>query len=294
MLFMSVTFLGIGRATAKLFAKEACRRIAIGDINLNSLEETKEDIKQINESTKVLALQCGMEELTWIQHLNILNETDVTSEQSVQNFISETVKLFGRVDYACNVAGILMPGSSPEFSAADFDKPFSVNARGMWLCQKVEIEQMLKQEPLCVPESKFPARGAIANVASMAALRAYDNLPSYCATKHAILGFTKADGLRYAKYLIRVNAICPGVIATPMLGNISDGDTTNIPDMTTEMAVGRQGLSEEVAECLVWITSDRASLITATTLAANGGMKLQFQFRSNVFWWGNLVGMIGA
>lgn len=189
----------------------------------------------------------------------------------MSSFFQQAVTKFGRIDYACNVAGVLMPGSSPEFSAADFDKQFSINARGMWLCQRAEITQMLQQDPIQAPDSMFAARGAIANVASMAALRAYDNLPGYCASKSAILGFTKADGLRYGRDLIRVNAICPGVIATPMLGEISDDDTTNISDMTKEMAMGRQGRPEEVAEALLWITSDKASFVTATQLAVNGG-----------------------
>lgn len=269
-------YAGIGRATAKLYAKELCSRILFADININALKGTKEDIQKINSSTDVLIQQCGtLFSLDYIKCLKRwLTDVDVTSEISISDFISKTAATLGRIDYACNVASILMPGSSPEFSAAEFDKQFSVNTRGMWLCQKYEIQQMLKQEPLHVPESIFSARGAIANVSSMAALRAYDNLPSYCATKSAVLGFIKADGLRYAKNLIRINAVCLGVIRTPLLGKIADDDTTNVADMTSEMAVKRQGLPEEIAECLLWINSGRASFVTATHLAANGGMIL--------------------
>lgn len=196
---------------------------------------------------------------------------DVTSEESVNAFIQTAVSKFGRIDHACNIAGVLMPGTSPEFSAADFDKQWSINARGMWLCQRAELAQMLKQQPIQPEDSPSPIRGAIANVASMAALRVYDNLPSYCSTKFAILGFTKADAMRYGADHIRVNAVCPGVIKTPMLGEISDDDTTSIAEMTREMALGRQGRPEEVAEALFWLTSPRSSFVTGIALPVNGG-----------------------
>ncbi|KIW39626.1 uncharacterized protein PV06_08223 [Exophiala oligosperma] len=246
---------GIGRATAKLFAKEGCRRIAIGDIQAPALNKTREEIQSEYKDAEVVAIP-----------------TDVTSESSVNSLVQSVVNTFGRIDYACNVAGILLPGITTEYSLSQWDKQFSVNTRGMWLCQRAQITQMLKQEPLKAPDSHFPARGAIANVASMAGLRVYDNLPAYCASKHAIIGFTKSDGLHYAKSGIRLNAICPGVIKTPMLGEVPEEDDTNLDEMVREMALKRTGMPEEVAECLVWITSGRASFVTATTLAPNGGM----------------------
>ena len=190
----------------------------------------------------------------------------------MNSLIANTVKEFGRLDYACDVAGILIPGYTTEFSSELWDRLFAVNTKGVWLCQKAELTQMIKQEPLKSDDGLFEARGAIANVASMAALRVYDNMPGYCATKHAVIRFTKTDGLRHAKQKIRVNAVCPGVIKTPMLGEIPDELDTNIDEMTKEMALGRQGLPEEVAECLVWVVSGRTSFVTATTLAPNGGM----------------------
>ncbi|KAL4805226.1 hypothetical protein BDV18DRAFT_165945 [Aspergillus unguis] len=246
---------GIGRATAKLFAEQACQRIALGDVDLAATQQTKEQILEINRNAEVLVVQ-----------------SDVTEEQSVRHFVRSTVSSFGRIDYACNVAGVLIPGSSTIFSSGEFDRQFAVNNRGTWLCQKYQLEQMLTQEPLTAPGSTHAARGGIVNVSSMAAIRTYDNLPAYCASKAAILGFTKADALQYARDLIRINAVCPGVIATPMLGNIDDDGSTNIADMTREMAMGRQGQPEEIAECLVWLASGRASFVTATHLTANGGM----------------------
>ena len=164
-----------------------------------------------------------------------------------------------------------MPGASVDFTPASFDKQFSINARGMWLCQRAELLQMVKQEPVTVPDSQWPSRGAIANVASMAGLRAYENLASYCTSKTAILAFTKADAYRHGPDHIRVNAVCPGVIETPLLGEINPNDTTNIAAMVKDMAMGRAGQPEEVAEGLLWLCSPHASFVTGIGLPINGG-----------------------
>ncbi|KAF2168752.1 hypothetical protein M409DRAFT_20770 [Zasmidium cellare ATCC 36951] len=246
---------GIGRATAQLFVKRDCTKIIIGDISTKGLADTKQQLLEINPRAEVVNETC-----------------DVTSEDSVDRFFSQAGSKFGRIDHACNVAGVLMPGTSPEFSTKDFDTQFNINARGMWLCQRAEIIQLLKQEPIQPEGSPSPIRGTIANVASMAALRVYDNLPSYCASKCAILGFTKADAMRYGREHIRINAVCPGVIKTPLLGEVRDDDTTNIAEMTKEMALGRQGQPEEVAEGLYWLSSPQSSFVTGISLPVNGGM----------------------
>ncbi|KAF7190157.1 Levodione reductase [Pseudocercospora fuligena] len=246
---------GIGRATARLFVKRGCTKIVLGDVNSTGLKDTKQQLLEIEPKADVAEESC-----------------DVTSESSVETFFSKAVSRFGRIDHAANVAGVLMPGTSPVFSAKDFDTQFSINARGMWLCQRAEIVQMLKQEPIQQADSPSPIRGTIANVASMAALRVYDNLPSYCASKFAILGFTKSDAMRYGAEHIRINAVCPGVIKTPMLGEVRDDDTTNIAEMTKEMALGRQGRPEEVAEGLFWLSSPQSSFVTGIALPINGGM----------------------
>ncbi|KAM5342247.1 hypothetical protein ACJ41O_013213 [Fusarium nematophilum] len=246
---------GIGRATAQLFAKEGCTRIVIADINKTSVQDLKAIIEREYPGTKVAAFH-----------------VDISSEDSVNDMVSSTVEEFGRIDYACNAAGILLPGPTDQCPVSSFDLQQQVNLRGTWLCQKAQIKQMLQQEPIKAVDGHFTARGSIANVASMCAFMAYDHLPAYCASKHGILGFTRADGLRYAKQGIRVNAICPGVIRTPMLGDVPDeGDGMDVQDMVSEMAIGRFGTPEEVAECLVWITSARASFVTGSTLSPNGG-----------------------
>lgn len=202
------------------------------------------------------------------------DHVDITSEQSVNDMVASVVREFGRIDYACNAAGVLIPGPTDEVSVSAWKQQIDVNLHGTWLCQRAEIVQMLRQDGLRADDGYFPSRGSIANVASMCALMAYDHLPAYCASKHAILGFTRADGMRYAKHGIRVNAICPGVTATPMVGDVPErasSGSLDAQDMMNEMATGRFGLPEEVAEAIVWVTSGRASLIIADHLTPNGG-----------------------
>lgn len=180
---------------------------------------------------------------------------------------------FSRVDYACNVAGVLVPGPSDEFPVESWDMQTSVNMRGTWLCQKMEIIQMLQQESITIPGSKWQARGTVANVASMAGLRAFDNVPSYCATKSAVVAFSRTDGMRYAKHQIRVNCVCPGLTMTPMLLN---GPTSEMGGVTVEEAlkdqpIGRFADPEEIAEALIWLSSCRSSFVTGTAMAVNGG-----------------------
>ncbi|KAF7533161.1 hypothetical protein G7054_g7310 [Neopestalotiopsis clavispora] len=249
---------GIGRATAILYAKEGCSRIAVADINKSNADETAKEIETRYPNTSVLPI-----------------EVDITSEQSVNDMVSLVVRKFERLDYACNAAGVLIPGPTDEVPVSAWKKQIDVNLHGTWLCQRAEIIQMLKQDGLQADDGYFPSRGSIANVASMCALMAYDHLPAYCASKHAILGFTRADGMRYAKHGIRVNAICPGVTATPMVGDVPEkasSGSLDANDMMNEMATGRFGLPEEVAEAIVWVTSGRASLIIAGHLTPNGGM----------------------
>lgn len=252
---------GIGKETAKLFAKEGCQRITIADINATSLEETKKLIEAEYKGVQVKAFT-----------------VDITDEASVQAMVDGTVEAFGRVDYCANVAGIILLGPpTAEMSTAFFDKHYDVNLRGIFFCERAQLQAMLKQEPIKSKDSKHPARGAIANVSSMAGLIGKGEIPAYTATKHGVIGLSKADGLYYGKHGIRVNAVCPGTVITPILVN-SGNKITNAAqpfkdpkNMGIDTALGRLGDPEELAEALVWITSHRASYINATTLTANGG-----------------------
>jgi len=249
---------GIGKATALLYAAEGCKKIAIADFNAKTLEETKKEIEEQSPGVSVKAIV-----------------VDVRSQESIEAMVAEIVKEFGRLDYAVNSAGILRLGDTSILSQEDFDQVYQVNLRGVFLSSKAEINQMLKQEPLTAKDSLYPARGAIVNVSSQAGLMGNPNLPAYVASKHGVIGLSKSDGQKFAKQLIRVNALCPGTIETPMLGEMPGGEAGKArqKERDLEIATGRLGVPKEMAQCIIFLTSGRASFVTGTFLAANGGFK---------------------
>ncbi|ETS84348.1 hypothetical protein PFICI_02373 [Pestalotiopsis fici W106-1] len=249
---------GIGRQTALLLAQEGCSRIAIADINEVGVAETRDAIENLTRNVDILVI-----------HL------DVASEDSIKSMIDTTVGKFSRIDYACNVAGLCISGETVATSSESWDKLFQVNARGTWLCQKYEILHMQKQDPLESPDSKHKSRGSILNVSSMAGRQGQANLVAYGAAKHAVVGFTKADGMRYGSVGIRINAVCPGAIKTPMLTIFAN---ERVGGHLDNLALQRLGDPEEIAECVVWLSSRRASYVTATTLSPHGGKKPPFPY----------------
>ncbi|KAL6231989.1 hypothetical protein BDW75DRAFT_243417 [Aspergillus navahoensis] len=232
---------GIGRETALLYVKEGCQRITIADINRVPLEETRQQL-----------------------------------EAAVQAMVDGTVQQFGRIDYCANVAGITVLGPPTDRISTEFyDRDHNINLRGLFFCERAELQAMLKQGPLPHKNgnSHSPARGSIVNVASMAGLVGKGAIPVYTASKHGVVGLSKADGMYYGQYGIRVNTICPGAIATNILRNSGNASTVTPLQQADKMdnALQRYGDPAEVAEALVWITSHRASYITAAVLAVNGG-----------------------
>ncbi|KAL4861579.1 hypothetical protein BDV12DRAFT_207944 [Aspergillus spectabilis] len=228
---------GIGRATAILYAKEGCRKLAISDRNAKSIEKTKQIIERETSGIAVWATVC-----------------DVNNDAAVQAFIDGAVERFGRIDYAANVAGItrLGPGTA-ELSNAGWDEDYAINLRGLFLCERAELQVMLRQEPLLSKDSKYPTRGAIANIGSTAAIVGEKSLPAYTASKHGVVGLTKADGHFYGPKGIRVNSV-----------PVKDASSS-------QNALRRFGDADEIAQCVVWINSGRASYVTATVLTAAGG-----------------------
>jgi len=249
---------GIGRETAIIYAKEGCKKITISDRNLDGLYETQRLIESHSKDATVRIAQC-----------------DLTDEASVQRVVDGTVEQFGRLDYCANVAGIILLGKqTSEMTTSFFDIHYQVNLRGLFFCERAELQVMLKQEPLLSRNSKRPSRGSIVNVSSMAGLVGTKEIPAYAASKHGVNGLSKADGMFYGQYGIRVNTVCPGAIATPILAN-SGNSTSQAPlkeSNTMDNALQRFGDPEEVADAVVWLTSGRASYITAAILAVNGGM----------------------
>lgn len=183
---------GIGRATSLLFGAEGCKRIVVADINNQELEQTKALILQSHADADVLSV-----------------EVDLRSESAVENLIKQAVARFGRIDYCCNVAGIVLGGGTAEVETSDFELQYEINLRGAFFCERAELRVILQQERLKTKDSKYPLRGVIVNVSSLAGLMAYPDLPVYTAFKHGVCGLAKSDAMKYGIEGVRINTVCP-------------------------------------------------------------------------------------
>jgi NAD(P)-dependent dehydrogenase (short-subunit alcohol dehydrogenase family) len=236
---------GIGRATSLALAKEGAK-VVVSDIVVAGGEET------------VRLIQAAGGEAIFIR-------TDVAKAAEVEALIKKVVETYGRLDCAFNNAGIEgVMTSTTDCSEENFDRIIAVNLKGVWLCMKHEIPQMLKQ-----------GGGAIVNTASVAGLVGFQGLPAYVASKHGVNGLTKTAALEYAKNGIRVNAVCPGVIHTPMLDRLFSSQPAAGETIAALEPVGRLGKPEEIAAAVVWLCSDAASFVTGLPMAVDGGLIAQ-------------------
>ncbi len=230
---------GIGRATAKAFAERGAK-VVIADC-----VEDRGTLDQITRSKG---------EATFIK-------CDVSKPAEVKMMIEKTISTYGRLDFAFNNAGIEgIQGATADCTDENWERTIGVNLKGIWLCMKHEIPQMLKQKG-----------GAIVNCASIAGLVGFSGLPAYVASKHGVVGLTKTAALEYAKENIRVNAVCPGVIKTPMIDRFTGKDKVVEQQFVNMEPIGRMGEPEEVAEAVLWLCSDKASFVTGDAMAVDGG-----------------------
>ncbi len=236
---------GIGRASALAFARDGAD-VVVADCQVDGGLETVRMIEQAGG--RALFIKC-----------------DVSYENDIREAVAQTVKKFGRLDYAFNNAGVEgESGLTPECSVENWDRVIRVNLTGVWLCMKYQVPQMLAQ-----------GSGSIVNCSSIAGLVGFQGIPAYVASKHAVVGLTKATALEYARSNIRVNAICPGVIDTPMITRFTHGEAQAARMLLNNEPVGRMGTSEEIAEAAVWLCSDKASFVTGHALVADGGWVAQ-------------------
>jgi len=236
---------GIGRAASLALAKEGAK-VAVSDVVVAGGEETVRLIKAVGS------------EATFIK-------ADVAKAAEIEALIKKVVETYGRLDCAVNNAGIEgAMASTVDCSEENFDRIIAVNLKGVWLCMKHEIPQMLKQ-----------GGGAIVNTASVAGLIGFQGLPAYVASKHGVNGLTKTAALEYAKQGIRVNAVCPGVIQTPMLDRLFTGQPGAGEIIAAMEPVGRLGKPEEIAAAVVWLCSDASSFVTGLPMAVDGGLIAQ-------------------
>ncbi|MEX2600231.1 MAG: SDR family oxidoreductase [Balneolaceae bacterium] len=233
---------GIGRETAIAFAHKGAH-VAISDIDREGLDETA----RLLEGTGVTVLPVV---------------TDVSSSKEVQKLISSVMEKFGRLDFACNNAGIGgASATTAEYSEEEWDKVININLRGQWLCMKYQIPAMLEK-----------SGGSIVNVASILGTVGFASAPAYVAAKHGLVGLSKTAALEYSAQGIRVNALAPGFIETPMLDKAGITTDPDVKKMITDRhPIGRLGTSREVADAIVWLSSDEASFITGHTLLVDGG-----------------------
>jgi len=236
---------GIGRATALAFAREGAK-VVIGDIQVEGGERTLQAIKEAGGDA-------------------ILVKTDVTRPDQVEALIKRAVETYGRLDCAFNNAGI-GGGRAPtaKCTEEEWERVISENLKGVWLCMKYEIPQMLEQ-----------GGGAIVNTSSVAGVVGFEGTPAYVASKHGVVGLTKAAALEYATSGIRVNAVCPGVIRTPMIDRIVAARPNMAEVYRTMHPIGRLGEAEEIAEAAMWLCSDAASFVTGHCMVVDGGLVAQ-------------------
>jgi NAD(P)-dependent dehydrogenase (short-subunit alcohol dehydrogenase family) len=232
---------GIGRATAEAFLRDGYAIILLDRDQANG--------RQVQDQLKA-------------QGVCAFIACDVADEQSVDQAMTQAVRLHGRVDAAFNAAGIDAVAAPTAESATDvFDRIIAVNLRGLWLCLKRELTQMVAQ-----------GGGTIVNCASSAGLIGVPNLSAYVASKHGVVGLTKCAALEYARKNIRVNAVCPGMIDTPMWRRSIS------PEFTTQLLandpLGRMGTAAEIAEAVLWLCSPAASFVNGHAMAVDGGMTI--------------------
>ncbi len=189
-------------------------------------------------------------------------QVDVTNPAQVEAMVKKAVDTWGRLDFAHNNAGIEgLLGPTAEGTLENWNRVLATNLTGVWLCMKAEIPQMLSQ-----------GGGAIVNTASAAGLHGVKGFSAYCASKHGVLGLTKVAAKEYAKQGIRINAVCPGPIETPMLKRIVDVSRVIAPDsMAGATPMGRAGKAEEVARVAVWLCTEAASYVTGVGMPVDGG-----------------------
>lgn len=236
---------GIGRASALAFAREGAK-VVVADVAEDGGKET------------VRMIEAAGSEAAFAQ-------ADVTQASDVQRLIEKVVETYGRLDFAHNNAGILGElGPTANCTEENWDRVIATNLKSVWLCMRQEIPQMLSQ-----------GGGAIVNTSSAAGLIAFPALPAYVASKHGVAGVTKAAALEYARSSIRVNAVCPGYIDTPLVAAVGGGDPSLDAAASGLVPVGRVGKPEEVAEAVVWLCSDGASYVTGHTMSIDGAMTAQ-------------------
>jgi NAD(P)-dependent dehydrogenase (short-subunit alcohol dehydrogenase family) len=235
---------GMGLATAQAFA-EAGAAVALADFREDLAKAEAE--KLVAAGHKVIAVRC-----------------DVANESQVKAMVEQTVSAFGRLDAAFNNAGIQSPAiETADASGDEFERVNAVNLRGVWNCMKYELLQMREQ-----------GSGAIVNNSSIGGLIGLPGRAIYHASKHGVIGLTRSAAMEYASRGIRINAICPGTIDTPMVQEMLAKEPEAMKEILREQPIGRLGRPEEIASAVLWLCSPGATFIIGHALAVDGGFTI--------------------
>jgi len=232
---------GMGLATARAFAAQGAS-VALADINEGALRAANDELTSAGQ--QALAVVC-----------------DVSDEDQVAALVDHTVATYGRLDMAFNNAGIQVPPSdAADEPAGIFERVNAINLRGVWACMKHELRQMREQ-----------GSGAIVNCSSLGGLVGLPGRASYHASKHGVLGLTKSAALEYAPRGIRINAVCPGTIATPMVADMEAKGELDMAEAIRNQPIGRLGTADEIAAAVLWLCSPGASFVVGVALPVDGG-----------------------
>lgn len=239
---------------AVAFARQGAK-LSIGDINEKAVGETLDLVKQVDAEA-------------------IFTRTDVSSEADVERLVSATVQRFGRLDCAFNNAGIAPKDESRkptgELDASAFDLLIAVDLRGVFLCMKHELREMARA-----------GKGAIVNTASIAGIVAEPGVAGYVAAKHGVIGLTKVAAIEYAPLGIRVNALAPGWVDTPMTAALKSAPALDAR-LRLAAPIGRPAQPEEMAGSVLFLCSEGASYVTGQVHVADGAATVRGMFPNDL------------
>jgi NAD(P)-dependent dehydrogenase (short-subunit alcohol dehydrogenase family) len=236
---------GIGRATALLFAREGAK-VVVADYNVDGGERTVRAIKEAGGEA-------------------IFHPADVANPKEVEAMVAKTVAAYGRLDCAFNNAGIEGEFSStPECTLENWQRVISINLSGVFYCMKYEIPEMLKS-----------GGGTIVNTSSICGLAGIANTSAYTAAKHGVAGLTKTAALEFSSKGIRVNAVCPGFIRTPMVARVMDRGSFDEKAVIQTHPINRFGQPEEIAETVLWLSSEASSFVSGVPMPVDGAYMAQ-------------------